>query len=193
MLKVGITGGIGTGKSTVAKVFFALGIPVYEADHRAKVLIENDKSIISSIKKLLGEESYFENGKYNKGFVAQKVFDNPDLLKKLNGIVHPATLKDFEDWSITQKKTPYLIKEAAIMGKNSGLDKIIVVSSPLDLRICRIQRRDKRTVDQIENIIQNQKTEEEFMAISDFEIKNNEQDFILTQVLKIDRILRNQA
>jgi dephospho-CoA kinase len=190
MLKIGITGGIGTGKSTVAKVFAALEIPVYEADYRAKVLIENDTSIIDKIKGLLGEESYFENGKYNKGFVAQKVFDNPDLLKKLNGIVHPATLKDFSDWASNQKNTPYIIKEAAIMDKNTGLDKIIVVSSPLELRISRIQKRDKRSVEEIENIIKNQKSEEQFLEISDFEIKNNEQDFIITQVLEIDKILR---
>lgn len=191
MLKVGITGGIGTGKSTVVKVFSTLGIPVYEADYRAKFLIESDTLIVANIKNLLGEESYFENGKYNKSFVAQKVFEDPDLLKKLNGIVHPATLKDFEDWANNQKNTPYLIKEAAIMGKNSGLDKIIVVSSPLDLRISRIQKRDNRTVDQIENIIQNQKSEEQFLEIADFEIKNNESEFILPQVLEIDKILKN--
>jgi dephospho-CoA kinase len=190
MLKIGITGGIGTGKSTVAKIFAALKIPVYEADYRAKVLIENDTSIIEKIKGLLGEESYFENGKYNKSFVAQKVFDNPDLLKKLNGIVHPAVGKDFTDWANNQRNTPYIIKEAAVMGKNSGLDKIIVVSSPLELRISRIQKRDKRSVEEIEIIIKNQKSEEQFLEISDFEIKNNEQDFIITQVLKIDKILR---
>ncbi len=193
MLKVGITGGIGTGKSTVAKVFSALGIPVYEADHRAKFLMEKDKTIISKIKELLGKEAYLADGTYNKAFVAQQVFGNKELLKSLNAIVHPAVGKDFTDWVNSQKNAPYIIKEAAIMGKNSGLDKIIVVSSLIDLRISRIQKRDNRTIDQIENIIQNQKTEEQFLAISDFEIKNNELDFILTQVLKIDQVLRNLA
>lgn len=191
MLKVGITGGIGTGKSTVAKVFSALGIPVYEADYRAKFLMENDKTIISKIQELLGQEAYLTNGTYNKAFVAQRVFDNQELLKNLNAIVHPAVGMDFVEWVNSQKNAPYIIKEAAIMGKNSGLDKIIVVSSPLDLRISRIQKRDNRTVDQIENIIQNQKSEEQFLEISDFEIKNNESEFILPQVLEIDKILKN--
>jgi dephospho-CoA kinase len=190
MLKIGITGGIGTGKSTVAKIFAALKIPVYEADYRAKILIENEPTIVSRIKQLLGDEAYNTDGTYNKVFVAQQVFDNKELLTSLNTIVHPAVGKDFTDWANNQRNTPYIIKEAAVMGKNSGLDKIIVVSSPLELRISRIQKRDKRSVEEIEIIIKNQKSEEQFLEISDFEIKNNEQDFIITQVLKIDKILR---
>lgn len=193
MLKVGITGGIGTGKSTVARVFSSLSIPVYEADYRAKFLMENDKTIISKIKELLGQEAYLTDGTYNKAYVAQQVFENQELLKNLNAIVHPAVGMDFREWINSQKNVPYIIKEAAIMSKNSGLDKIIVVSSPLNLRVSRIQKRDNRTLDQIENIFQNQKSEEQFLEIADFEIKNNESEFILPQVLKIDQILRNLA
>lgn len=214
MLKVGITGGIGSGKSTVAKVFAALGIPIYEADERAKVLIEKDPEIVQSIKALFGEEAYLPDGTYNKTFVAGKVFQDQGLLQKLNAIVHPAVGRDFEDWALHQD-TPYVLKEAAIMNRSAGhrnaghrgagredvdqqsdarpiggLDKIIVVSSPLALRIERIKNRDGRSQEQIENIIRNQKSEEEFRALADHIIYNNEQEFITEQVLQIDALLR---
>ncbi|MBX2951869.1 MAG: dephospho-CoA kinase [Leadbetterella sp.] len=202
MLKVGITGGIGSGKSTVARVFAALGIPVYEADERAKVLIEEDPEIVSGIRALFGDEAYRADGKYNKTYVAEKVFRHPGLLQKLNGLVHPAVGKDFEDWAARQH-APYVIKEAAVMNRgaghrdaghrDAGLDRIIVVSSPLALRIERIKNRDGRSQEQIENIIRNQKSEEEFQAMADYVIPNNEQEFITEQVLRVDAALRGSA
>lgn len=193
MLKVGITGGIGSGKSTVAKIFASLGIPVYEADHRAKVSIENEESVVRRIKDLLGPHAYLSDGSYNKAFVADKVFDNQELLKSLNAIVHPAVGQDFIDWVSQQTSAPYIIKEAAIMSRGSGLDKIIVVTSPLELRISRIQKRDGRSIQEIENIISKQKTEQQYLEISNFEVQNNEVDFILPQVLNIDKALRSQS
>lgn len=197
MLKVGITGGIGSGKSTVAAVFAALGIPVYEADERAKALIEEEPVIVSSIKALFGKEAYSPDGKYNKAYVAEKVFQNQDLLQQLNKIVHPAVGKDFEDWA-SRRHSSYVIKEAAIMkrdagGRRSGLDRIIVVSSPLPLRIERIKNRDGRSHEQIKNIIRNQKTEEEFLALADYVIRNNEEEFITDQVVKIHERLAADA
>lgn len=189
MLKVGITGGIGTGKSTVARVFATLGIPVYEADERAKELIEEDAGIVKSLRALFGDEAYSSGGKYNKAYVAEKVFRDQSLLQKLNAVVHPAVGKDFEAWT-SRQHSPYVLKEAAIMTRNTGLDKIIVVSSPLSLRIGRIKARDGRSEEQIENIIRNQKTEEEFLALADFVICNNEEVFITGQVLKVDAALR---
>ncbi len=194
MLRVGITGGIGTGKSTVAKVFAALGIPVYEADERAKALIEEDTEIVQSLRLLFGDEVYSPDGKYNKAYVAEKVFRDQGLLQKLNAVVHPAVGKDFEVWA-SRHHSPYVIKEAALMTRDvgrrgSGPDKIIVVSSPLPLRIERIKARDGRSEEQIENIIRNQKTEEEFLALADFIIYNNEQMFITEQVLQVDATLR---
>ena len=191
MLKVGITGGIGTGKSTVAKIFSSLGIPVYEADYRAKILIENEESVVRRIKDLLGPHAYHSDGSYNKAFVAGKVFDNQELLKSLNAIVHPAVGQDFNNWVSQQSGAPYIIKEAAIMSRGSGLDKIIVVSSPLELRISRIQKRDGRSIQEIQNIINKQKSEEQYIELSDFEVKNNEIDFILPQVLNIDKTLQS--
>lgn len=185
MLKVGITGGIGSGKSLVAKLFSMLAIPVYESDQRAKWLIEHHKTIISEIKELLGEESYNDEGKYNKIFVSKAVFQNEELLKKLNQIVHPRVRQDFEEWVIVQN-APFVIKEAAIMSRNAGLDKIIVVDSPKDLRIKRLLNRDAhRDKSEIEKVISNQKTEKEFLEMADFVINNDENSLLIPQVLGI--------
>lgn len=192
MLKVGITGGIGTGKSTVAKVFSVLGIPVYEADERAKILMEADPEITGGIRALFGDEAYTSDGKYNKTYVAGKVFEDQGLLQKLNALVHPAVGRDFEAWT-SRQHSPYVLKEAAIMNRAQGLDRIIVVSSPVALRMERIKARDGRSEEQIQNIIRNQKTEEEFLALADFIVFNNEEEFITPQVLKVDAALRTHV
>ncbi len=189
MLKVGITGGIGTGKSTVARIFSCLEIPVYAADERARALTEENAEIVQTIKTLFGKEAYLPDGKYNRSHVSAMVFGHPDLLQKLNAIVHPAVGKDFEEWTKRQQ-SPYVLKEAAIMGRNSGLDKIMVVSSPLSLRMERIKTRDGRSEEQIQNIIRSQKSEEEFLTLADYVIYNNEQEFIIPQVLKADDLFR---
>lgn len=189
MLKVGITGGIGSGKSLVAKLFSVLGIPVYASDQRAKWLIENNAVIISEIKEILGEEAYSLEGKYNKVFVSKAVFQNEELLKKLNQIVHPRVRQDFEDWVLVQN-VPFVIKEAAIMNRNAGLDKIIVVNSPKDLRIKRLLKRDThRDKSEIEKVISNQKTEKEFLEMADFVINNDENRLLIPQVLEINKKL----
>lgn len=185
MLKVGITGGIGSGKSLVAKLFSMLGIPVYESDQRAKWLIENNAVIISEIKALLGEAAYSLEGIYNKVLVSKAVFQNEALLKKLNLIVHPRVGQDFEGWILSQK-APFVIKEAAIMSRNAGLDKIIVVDSPKDLRIKRLLKRDvHRDKSEIEKVISNQKTEKDFLQMADFTINNDEKTLLIPQVLDI--------
>jgi dephospho-CoA kinase len=185
MLKVGITGGIGSGKSIVAKIFSTLGIPVYESDQRAKWLIEHDAVIITGIKELLGEEAYSLEGKYNKGFVSKAVFQNEELLKKLNQIVHPRVRQDFEDWVLVQN-APFVVKEAAIMSRNAGLDKIIVVESPKVLRIKRLLKRDAhRDSSEIEKVISNQKTGKEFLEMADFVIDNDENELLIPQILEV--------
>ena len=190
MLKVGITGGIGSGKSVVARLFSLLGTPVYDSDQRAKWLIENDSEIVFNIKQLLGNESYSPEGYYNKSFVSQKVFNNNDLLLSLNSIVHPAVRKDFEDW-LNIQKTGFVIKEAAIMNRDAGLDKIIVVESPKELRIMRLLKRDShRDLNQLEKVISNQKTADEFKSMADFVVQNNEEILIIPQVLDIYQKLK---
>ena len=185
MLKVGITGGIGSGKSVVAKIFSTLGIPVYESDQRAKWLIEYNKDIVSEIRDLLGNEAYNEDGKYDKVFVSKAVFQNEELLRKLNQIVHPRVRQDFEDWVLLQN-APFVLKEAAIMSRNAGLDKIIVVYSPKNLRIKRLLKRDThRNLSEIEKVIANQKTEKEFLEMADFMINNDDKEMLIPQVIEV--------
>lgn len=185
MLKVGITGGIGSGKSVVAKIFSTLGIPVYESDQRAKWLIEYNKDIVSEIREFLGNEAYNEDGKYDKVFVSKAVFQNEELLRKLNQIVHPRVRQDFEDWVLLQN-APFVLKEAAIMSRNAGLDKIIVVHSPKDLRIKRLLKRDThRNLSEIEKVISNQKTEKEFLEMADFVINNDDKELLIPQVIEV--------
>jgi len=185
MLKVGITGGIGSGKSVVAKIFSTLGIPVYESDQRAKWLIEYNKDIVSEISEFLGNEAYNEDGKYDKVFVSKAVFQNEELLRKLNQIVHPRVRQDFEDWVLLQN-APFVLKEAAIMSRNAGLDKIIVVYSPKNLRIKRLLKRDThRNLSEIEKVIANQKTEKEFLEMADFMINNDDKEMLIPQVIEV--------
>jgi len=185
-LKIGLTGGIGSGKSTISKVFSILNIPVYEADVKAKYLIENNQDLLKDIKSLLGSDSYFPNGHYNKVFVGQKVFGNPILLEKLNNLVHPRVREDFEKWVINHSTSKMVIKEAAIMKKDNQLDKIIVVASPIDVRIERILKRDSfRTKEEVFEILKRQKNEKEYLEIADFIIKNDEAHLVIPQILKI--------
>lgn len=187
MLKIGITGGIGSGKSLVGKAFALLNAPMYNADVRAKWLIKNNTTIKNQVIELLGNEAYLENGEYNRRFVAEVVFNNSDLLNKLNAIVHPAVQQDALRWFEENKHAVYVIYEAAIMnsaGNSNLLDYIIVVSADEETRIQRILKRDPhRLMTDVQGIMANQKSDVEFREIADFIIFNNEDDLILEQVL----------
>jgi dephospho-CoA kinase len=183
---VGLTGGIGSGKSTIAKVFEKFGVPIYEADVRAKFLIENEAEIKGQIIELLGVESYDVEGKYNRAYVSKEVFSDKDLLLKLNEIVHPWVKKDFGTFIFKHKNSPFLIKEAAIMEASSELNFILVVHSDQQTRIKRILKRDaNRDIEEIKKIINSQKTEEEFIKMADFKIYNNEETLVLPQIIEI--------
>jgi dephospho-CoA kinase len=184
MLKIGITGGIGTGKSTVAKMFEVLGVPVYYADFEAKQLILKDEQVKSAIIHLLGDEAYL--GKtYNVPYVKKMVLSDDTLLSSLNRIVHPAVAKHFDDWLKKYKNVPYIIKEAAIMNKSTNAGKIIFVSASESIRTKRILSRDpERSSKEIEQIMANQKSKKEFLEISDFVIYNNDEGLI-PQVLEV--------
>lgn len=196
-MKVGVTGGIGSGKSIVCKLFSCLGIPVYDADTRAKWLTNYDPVIREAVIQLLGSESYTENGEYNRPFVSSLVFKNPDLLKKLNEIIHPAVGRDTDEWMKMHANAPYVIKEAAIMnkaGNNNNLDCVIVVKASVDLRLKRIKNRDKsRSEEEILAIIERQVSDEERNAIADFTIDNNENAGLIPQVLELHQIFLEQA
>ena len=185
---IGITGGIGSGKSIICKIFATMNIPIYDADSRAKYLINNELPLKKSIKNLLGKNSYTSTGEYNRKWVASKVFNNPDLLKQLNSIVHPCVHKDARDWVKKYSKSPFLLYEAALMkaaGDNNMFHKVIVIHAPIEVRIKRIQARDKRSEQEIRDIIARQITDEERLKIADYVIKNDDKKPLLEQVFKI--------
>lgn len=186
MIKIGITGGIGSGKSTVCRIFQILGVPVYNADNKAKYLMANDKALKISIINLLGSESY-KNNHLNREFIASKVFKDKDLLKKLNALVHPAVKNDFIKWSEKQK-APYVIYEAALMiesGSYKLLDKVIVVTAPLELRIARVCERDKVHQEKVLARINNQLSQEEMLKYADHVITNDGKISLISQVLEL--------
>jgi len=187
MLTVGITGGIGSGKSTICRIFEVMEVPVFYADAEARRLQNEDPNVRSSMISLFGNEVYNDDG-LNRKFVAELVFNNKLLLDQLNKIIHPATLIAFEKWKQNYSSNHYVIKEAAILFEsksNIGLDKIIVVSAPEELRIERIIKRDNISREQIISRMNNQLTEEERIAKADFVIVNDEKSAIIPQVLAV--------
>ena len=175
MLKVGITGGIGSGKSTVSRFFSELGVPVYDSDQRAKSLMQHDDSIIIKIKKELGDDSYLNNV-LNRSHIAKIVFKNELKLKQLNAIVHPVVRIDFNNWLSQNSNAKLVIKEAAIMiesGAYKDLDKLIVVNANREQKIKWIKKRDHLLLEDIENRIQNQLSDKIRNQYADFIIENN--------------------
>ena len=175
MLKVGITGGIGSGKSTVSRFFSEIGVPVYDSDQRAKSLMQHDDSIIIKIKKEFGDDSYLNNV-LNRSHIAEIVFKNELKLKQLNAIVHPVVRTDFNNWLSQNSNARYVIKEAAIMiesGAYKDLDKLIVVNANREQKIKWIKKRDHLLLEDIENRIQNQLSDKIRNQYADFIIENN--------------------
>ncbi len=185
-LKVGLTGGIGSGKSTVAKVFEVLGIPVYYADLAAKQLMNEDLELREKLLQTFGADTY-TNGVLNRTYLSSLVFNHPEKLALLNSIVHPATIAHSENW-LRQQQAPYAIKEAAILFESKAniyLDKTIGVYAPAPLRIQRVMQRDGSTVAAIEARMAQQMEEDKKMQLCDYVIINDEQQLLLPQVLKI--------
>ena len=190
--KVGITGGIGAGKSTISKIFKLLGIPVYDADSRAKWLMNHESGLKKEIINLFGVEAYTSEG-LNRTFIAKQTFNNQSKLEQLNALVHPAVGKDYIDWE-KEQKSPYTLKEAALLfeaGSFKDLDLIIVVSAPEELRIERVLKRDAhRTREDIKAIISKQWPQREKEEKANFVIENDGSSLIIPQVLEIhERIL----
>ncbi len=187
-LLIGLTGGIGSGKSTVARIFQILGIPVYFADDRAKLLMNKDPKLIQEIKKEFGPESFTEEGILNRKYLASTVFSDPEKVKKINSLVHPVVGKDFKNW-VEKQQSPYLIKEAALIfetGSNKSLDAVINVSSPLKIRLARVLMRDPhRNEVQINQIIDQQLPDEQKNELADFVIKNTDNKLLIPQVLEV--------
>lgn len=194
MLKVGLTGGIGSGKSTVAKVFEVLGIPVYYADDAAKRLMNQDDDVKRTIQKQFGDAVY-TNDVLNKKQLADIVFNNPEKLQQLNKIIHPATIKDAERWMQNQT-APYAIKEAALIfesGAQEHLDYVIGVTAPAPLRIQRTMHRDNVTREEVMARMDKQLDESVKMKLCDFILVNDEQEMLLPQVLHLHNKLLSLA
>jgi len=193
MLKIGLTGGIGSGKTTVAKIFKQLGIPVYLSDDRAKALMLENESLRKSLIGLFGEQAYVD-GVLNRAYLASIVFSNDEALAKLNELVHPILQKDFELWS-SHQQSPYIIKEAAILlesGANKGLDKVVLVEAPKELKISRVVQRDHVEYEDVLARMNKQWSDEQKREHSDHVIVNDEKSSLLEQVLKLHDIFSDQ-
>jgi dephospho-CoA kinase len=194
MIQVGITGGIGSGKTTVCQLFSTLGIPIYDADAAAKRLMTNDPELRAGITALFGEEAY-KAGELDRAFIANRVFGNKNQLEQLNALVHPVVAKDTEAW-VSAQNSPYVLKEAALLiesGSYKLLDKLIVVSAPEALRIARVMKRNQLSRAEVEARIKNQLAEEDKLALADFIILNDGEHLLLPQVLTIHHALLKLA
>lgn len=175
LYKVGLTGGIGSGKSFVAGLFELYNIPVYYADKEAKRLMYRDKALKDSIKRLLGSDSYHNNGRLNRAYISRKIFNDKSLLKKMNALVHPAVKADFSNWALKQR-APYVLEESAIIYENKlnpHFDKVILVTADKEVRIERVMQRDGLTAEQVESRMKNQFSDKKKVSLADFVIENN--------------------
>ena len=189
MLKIGITGSIGAGKSTVAGIFKVLGVPVFDADATAKSILNSDLELREQIIAAFGSETY-KNGLLDRKYLASLVFNNPDQLAKLNALVHPATIKAADTWAKhwEEQGSAYIVKEAALLfeaGTNIGLDFIIGVTAPEDLRITRVMARDHVTREEVLKRMQHQLDDTQKMERCDIVIDNNEKALLIPQVLTL--------
>lgn len=189
---VGITGGIGSGKTTVCKIFETLNVPIYYADDRAKNLMRTNSKLISDIIGLFGNQAYID-GQLNRQEIAKQAFSDSSLLTKLNQLVHPAVRVDFEKWASTASSATYVIKEAALLvetGSYKELNMLIVVSTDEDLRIQRVLKRDPhRTNEDVKKIIKEQLPEAEKRKVADFIVENNGSSSLINQVHLIHKKL----
>lgn len=193
MLRIGLTGGIGSGKSTVARIFEVLGIPVYYSDDTAKMLMAENDDIKQQIIAAFGAGSY-SDGRLNRGHLSALVFNNPEKLARLNAIVHPVTIQHAHEW-MNKQNAPYVIKEAALIfesGSQKNLDTVIGVYAPEALRIKRIMQRDTIPEEGIRLRMQHQMKEEEKMKLCEYVILNDEKNLLLEQVLELDRRFRQK-
>lgn len=190
-MKVGITGGIGSGKSIVTRIFKSLEVPVYNADDAAKRLMNTNHVLRTKLQNLFGEDIFPSEGLFDRKKLAAIVFHQPELLQKLNTLVHPAVGIDYQEWQQKQNAT-YTIREAAILyesGTHIDLDAVIMVDAPENLRIERIKERDSRTENEIKAIIHQQWPAEELRARANFIIENDEAHPVIPQVLAIHQQL----
>ncbi len=194
MLKIGITGNMGGGKTTVSKVFGVLGIPVFYADDAAKKVMKDDVILVDELKSAFGKSSYFEDGTLNRKYIAGIVFNDEEKLAKLNSLVHPATFRAFDVWVKEFNNTPYILKEAALLFESDSYkmcDYSIMVQAPLEMRIGRVMKRDGLSRVEVEGRNAHQFSEEKKSQMADHIIKNDESQLVIPQVLNLDSHFRS--
>ena len=183
---IGLTGGIGSGKSTVAKIFAQLGIPVLDADATAKAIMNEDRSVKTKLIELFGEDAYKEN-QLNRPYIAQLVFEDAFKLQQLNAIIHPITIQYAKDWA-SKQSAPYVIKEAALFfesGSSEGVEKIIGVAAPKHIRIQRVMQRDQITREDVIKRMEHQLEDSLKMKLCDWVIQNDDMHLLIPQILAI--------
>lgn len=193
-LKVGVTGGIGSGKSLICELFRLLGIPVFDADGEARRLMTSDDGLVQAIRKTYGDDAYLADGTLNRAYLAAVVFSDPEKLKELNALVHPVVIQAGEDWAAEQD-APYTIKEAALLFE-SGSFKLnhynILVTAPEDTRVARVMARDGVTAEQVKARMERQWPDERKAPLADLIIDNDGVNPVIRQVLAYDRFFRAQ-
>jgi len=193
MKQIGLTGGIGSGKSTVAKLFELIGIPVFDSDLEARKIMETNTDVVEKIKEMVGPYSYFENGKLNATLVAEKIFTIPEKLTVINALVHPKVRLAYQIW-VTQQNSNYVISEAAILiesGRYQDLDALICVNAPESIRIQRVMQRSKLSQSAVMQRIHHQMIEDERAPYCNYTINNNDTQAIIPQVLAIHHQIQN--
>lgn len=184
---------MGSGKTTVAKIFEQLGVSVYSSDERAKQLMVENATIINGLTQLLGEEAYTLAGLLNRAYIATKIFNNKELLNGVNAIVHPIVFADFDTWLERHKSEPYILKEAAIMFESDSykkVDKVIIVIAPDAIRIERSMKRDHASYEEVSSRMSMQMLQSEKEKLADYIINNDGSELLIPQVLKLDALFR---
>ena len=188
MLKIGITGNIGSGKTTVCRIFEVLGVPVFYADDAARQVMTADAELVTAIKQSFGTAAYFDNGALNRKHLANIVFNDPQQLTVLNSLVHPAVFRAFDNWVINYNYYPYILKEAAVLfesGSYKMCDYNIAVTAPFKLRMERVTERDQLTLAEAASRDAKQMPEAQKAKLANFTIKNDESELVIPQVLEL--------
>jgi dephospho-CoA kinase len=194
MKKIGITGGIGSGKTIVCEVFRLMGVPVFHADNIARDLQQNDSNVRNALIELLGKDIYNASGILNRENIARMIFNDKELLAKVNQIIHPAVRENFRHWVVNHIKEKYILYEAAILfesGYYKELDLNILILADEDIRVKRVIKRDNISEQSVRERIKNQMPDQEKIRLADYIIENNEKQLIIPQVLELDKLFRS--
>jgi dephospho-CoA kinase len=196
-LQIGITGGIGSGKSLIARIFSVLGIPVYDADTRARWLMNYCQPLKKEIESIFGPESYLPNGTLNRPYMASQVFNDQEKILRINSLIHPRVGEDYNQWVLTHLNAPYVLKEAALLFESNSyriLNHVITVVAPIELRVRRVLQRDPhRTEKEVWAIIDKQMSEEDRQQRADFLIYNNDSQLVIPQVIALHQRFYQEA